>query len=500
MELKDEDLIRAQVRVMLEHVGPPPPGLADRALARLGSTPRMGQGPWPALAAVLLALAVVAGLVVGSRAMHQKEVPATKATPKVSVPSPKASSSPSPGAASVNVGGVTPATAEQLVAATVTRANPALMPAAVPGDWTAKVEATPDFYSVEYRDPSGARDLTLAVEVPNPPPVSGASLSRPDFRGDVHSEYEVSDPSSSTSARWLMWNEPGTWSLPNGLPGVPYVLTARGLTNGQFWNIAGSLVPVGTNALPNSGGFRAVDELWSPDGSARCRVVTRPQSSTAPWPTSLYISQRGNRFRRVAQLPSIPADVPTLAACDPAAGRVVVVLAHKAHQGNGGAAFIAVTGVMIIDPATGGTTYSHGYAGEFGTWAAASGDGRLLAENVGADIRDLTTGQVVGRLPGGAPLGLSGDSQHTLVALAAGKDRVAEVYDWRAKKVVWHGGKGMLAAIPGADGSILVALQTPAGLEDLVSIGPDGFATPVASGVYLGGSALGPDLTLAGAF
>ena len=42
-----------------------------------------------------------------------------------------------------------------------------------------------------------------------------------------------------------MWNESGTWTQPNGLPGVPYFLTTKGLTDAQFWAVANSLKYVG---------------------------------------------------------------------------------------------------------------------------------------------------------------------------------------------------------------------------------------------------------------
>ena len=34
---------------------------------------------------------------------------------------------------------------------------------------------------------------------------------------------------------------PGTWTEPNGLPGVPYLLSAKCLTDAEFWGLANSL-------------------------------------------------------------------------------------------------------------------------------------------------------------------------------------------------------------------------------------------------------------------
>jgi hypothetical protein len=38
-----------------------------------------------------------------------------------------------------------------------------------------------------------------------------------------------------------MWNEPGTWSEPNGLPGLPYYMRSEGLIDAEFWALANSL-------------------------------------------------------------------------------------------------------------------------------------------------------------------------------------------------------------------------------------------------------------------
>ena len=40
---------------------------------------------------------------------------------------------------------------------------------------------------------------------------------------------------------WLMWNEPGTWSMANGLPGVPYFMSSTGLSDSDFWAVASSM-------------------------------------------------------------------------------------------------------------------------------------------------------------------------------------------------------------------------------------------------------------------
>jgi hypothetical protein len=100
---------------------------------------------------------------------------------------------------------------------------------------------TPSFFSVTYTSPDGAKSLTFAIEVPNPPAAGpNGSQSHPNFHGDRVSLSQVDDTTQPTSRRFLMWNEPGTWAQPNGLPGVPYFIVSTGLTNAEFWSLANS--------------------------------------------------------------------------------------------------------------------------------------------------------------------------------------------------------------------------------------------------------------------
>lgn len=93
-----------------------------------------------------------------------------------------------------------------------------------------------------YQSRDATQAIELAIVVPNPPPPGpNGSQTQPKFHGDAHSLYQVNDKTVATSDRWLMWNEPGTWTEPNGLPGVPYLLYTRGLTDAEFWEVANSL-------------------------------------------------------------------------------------------------------------------------------------------------------------------------------------------------------------------------------------------------------------------
>lgn len=138
--------------------------------------------------------------------------------------------------------GLMPDQAARVIRMTVTGAKPLLVLNGIPGEWRAAVRADAHTFSVTYTDPTGAKRVTLAVAIANIPlPTAASAQSWPGFHGDARSLYQVAaaDPRSD---RWLVWTEPGTWSLP-GSVGVPYLLSASGLTDVEFWRFANSLHP-----------------------------------------------------------------------------------------------------------------------------------------------------------------------------------------------------------------------------------------------------------------
>jgi hypothetical protein len=138
------------------------------------------------------------------------------------------------------------------VRATVKNTHPVLLPTVLPnGPYDARVVATPDDFSITYQSDLRDRTITFGIMAANPPP-GGANPSdtRVRFRNAValkygpngYAEYYVYDTSSPMSARWLMWLEPGGATNPaafNG--GVYYFLSAIGLTDQEFWQVANSL-------------------------------------------------------------------------------------------------------------------------------------------------------------------------------------------------------------------------------------------------------------------
>lgn len=129
-----------------------------------------------------------------------------------------------------------PAQARVAVRAAVTGARPILLPDAIGADWRTDVGATADGFTVRYTDPSGSgRTVTVATAVANPP--QSATRSGPGFHGDSRSLYVVNG-----ATRILLWHQPGVYDHADpSYPGVPYELTATGLSDAEFWQIANSL-------------------------------------------------------------------------------------------------------------------------------------------------------------------------------------------------------------------------------------------------------------------
>ncbi|HSR26419.1 MAG TPA: hypothetical protein VLW53_22890 [Candidatus Eisenbacteria bacterium] len=132
-----------------------------------------------------------------------------------------------PGGATMNAARVGPAVRA------ATRVRPVLLPTAVVGsEWRAAVETAPDGFSVEYDDPTVQR--SVFVSVGGGPLPFGATVEQapPRFRGDPGSRYQASD-SDPLGARILTWQESSS--------GVRYTLSARGLSDAEFWQVANSL-------------------------------------------------------------------------------------------------------------------------------------------------------------------------------------------------------------------------------------------------------------------
>jgi len=128
---------------------------------------------------------------------------------------------------------MSPAQADAAVRAEATGVSPVLLPRAVVGaDWRAAVETTRDGFSVEYDDPTVTRRVVVSTGGGPLPADATVEQAHPPFRGDPGSQYRVSD-ADPRGGRILTWHETGS--------GAAYTVSATGLTDAEFWQLAGSL-------------------------------------------------------------------------------------------------------------------------------------------------------------------------------------------------------------------------------------------------------------------
>lgn len=150
--------------------------------------------------------------------------------------------SPTEGKGMVGAGPMSPGDADALIRKTVTTESPVLLPAWLPAGLEATVWVGADGYNVRYLSDQRDTDINWGIVVPNPPPAPPNAGGGPvHFRG-VIAEYMVLDKTATHSSRWLMWSEPGVMAtFPTKRGQVPFFLSADGLTDAEFWQVANSL-------------------------------------------------------------------------------------------------------------------------------------------------------------------------------------------------------------------------------------------------------------------
>lgn len=128
--------------------------------------------------------------------------------------------------------------ARELIKERVTAIGPVLVPTWLPDGVSADVDARAYSFTVTYVA-SGVR-VVVATVLANPRPVeAGGSQRHLQFRGDTNALYQTLDASATTS-RTLLWNEYAT-SMWSGATFTPYMLSADGLTEAEFWKVVESL-------------------------------------------------------------------------------------------------------------------------------------------------------------------------------------------------------------------------------------------------------------------
>jgi Big-like domain-containing protein len=225
--------------------------------------------------------------------------------------------------------------------------------------------------------------------------------------------------------------------------------------------------------------------IWADDSQHVCRIAAGYGSTP-----SLYVQTPSSLGQSVMPLQSGG----WVAACSWANGRAVVVL-HPNYL---------ITGIEVIQLVDHKVLYQQGYPNP-PAWLAASRDGLYAAEvygwpgsntssNAGMTmIRDLTTGQVVARLPNFDAHGFSWDGS-LVVGVVGGQSAATEiqVVEWRTQRIVWRlPYPGDITSVPGVDLRVLprpnandVALAFPYSVGtgsawDLYVVHPDGSAKHV---------------------
>jgi uncharacterized protein DUF4232 len=131
--------------------------------------------------------------------------------------------------------------AANAIKATVAQVEPLLLPTAIPTGSDAYLAADRSRFHVTYVSKAAGQRVFFSVGTTDPPPLGPHSaVSTRSFRKTL-ARYSVDDQSLAGSYRSLTWTEPGTWTTPVPATGIPYFLSATGLSDAQFWQLAGSM-------------------------------------------------------------------------------------------------------------------------------------------------------------------------------------------------------------------------------------------------------------------
>jgi hypothetical protein len=183
--------------------------------------------------------------------------------------------------------------AANAIKATVAQVDPLLLPTAIPADSDAYLAADRSRFNVTYVSKAAEQRVFVSVGTTDPPPLEPRSaVSTIPFRKTL-ARYGVDEPSVAGSYRSLMWTEPGTWTGQADVQGVPYFLSATGMTDVQFWQLANSVGPIPWPPVPGpcqatdldaifgggngAGGHVIYSVLFGNHGTAPCSLQGSPQ-------------------------------------------------------------------------------------------------------------------------------------------------------------------------------------------------------------------------------
>jgi hypothetical protein len=139
---------------------------------------------------------------------------------------------------------MTPTEATAAIRTALQGTHPVLLPSWLPADVVeAQVSASEGGFGVKYVSDNRDKLVLLGIVVPNPPPGGPNERSTQVRLLGVPATYFVYDATVPLSQRYLMWTQPGTGPAAGQLKGggLPYFLSADGLTDAEFWQVANSL-------------------------------------------------------------------------------------------------------------------------------------------------------------------------------------------------------------------------------------------------------------------
>lgn len=224
------------------------------------------------------------------------------------------------------------------------------------------------------------------------------------------------------------------------------------------------------------------DAAWSSDGRSLCLLSTN--ASSGPDVGGVRLSVWDGAALRTIGFVGQHGLIPSIGACAPSAGRIVIVNAVKEHAVTGGGpVFISAIQAQMIDASTGRVLKSlqlvPSPAPPTPVTAVASPDGRYLAVGLHSvtTVFDTATGDSMSQMNGVTPLGFSSDPGDTVLAVATNPGNHPGLLDWKSHKLVWTSVTNVTQAAVSHLGTTEFAFQVsdPTGdVYDLVAVKVDG--------------------------
>ncbi len=164
--------------------------------------------------------------------------------------------------------------AANTIKATVAQVEPLLLPTAIPAGSDAYLAADRSRFHVTFVGKAAGQRLFVSVGTSDPPPLGpNSAVSTTPFRKTL-ARYAVDEPSLAGSYRSLTWIEPGSWIGQANVQGVPYFLSATGMTDAQFWQLANSIGPIPWPLAPASCRVADLDAVFSGGNGAGGHIIS----------------------------------------------------------------------------------------------------------------------------------------------------------------------------------------------------------------------------------